>query len=396
MKKYLVLIPILLIAVSIIGFYMDQNIKIKEDEKKLSVLKEVSHQLDTMFKNHMYVMEDVEKSANVDNITRSTHELEHFTKTYLDLIESMNYTRLYSLAKIIRSKTDKLSSVYEDIKTDTAVMNTAKIWAINNFDGYINANKTLTYENRSYIKYLIKAAIDNKYRNLVNIKNVRYADDLNNDLLMIQAQEKALVANRQLLRDNDIRYEVNEVILFTFKKLDELRTQTDAIVKKLLIGSMLMLLFAIGMYARAIKSLAETSKLKNELSEFVHALDESAIVSKSDLKGNITYVNDKFCDVTGYSREQLIGKSHSIVRHPDMPVGLFKRLWDTIEDNRIFKGTIKNKAKDGSVYYVDTTIVPLHNEEGKVDEYLSVRYNVTNFYKEFDGEVDQRKGDRGL
>jgi PAS domain S-box-containing protein len=213
---------------------------------------------------------------------------------------------------------------------------------------------------------------------------------------MIQERQAQMEKSYELMRENDIRVEINQVILFTFKKLDELRVETDLIIKKLLAGSMLMLLFALGMYARTINSLAQTRKLKNELAEFVHALDESAIVSKSDLEGNITYVNDKFCEVTGYERDELLGKSHNIVRHPDMPEGLFKRLWSTIQDNRIFKGTIKNKAKDGSAYYVDTTIVPLHDEDGKVDEYLSVRYDITNFYKEFDGTEDKRRGNRGL
>jgi len=396
MKKYLVLIPILLVLASVIGFYVNKNAEIKKAQHQLSSLKELSHELEILFKNHMRTMEDAGLSANVDDIAKSSKEINLYTDRYIDRLNSMDYDRLYRLAKNIRIKTDALKNVYEDIKTDRAIVNSSKIWAINNFESYIKASNSLTYENRAYLNYLLKASINNSYKGLVNIKNVKYADALNLNLVMIQKKELALAKSYEILRKNDISNDLNEIVIFTFKTLDDLRNETDALIKKLLIGSTLMLLFALGMYARTINSLAQTRKLKNELSEFVHALDESAIVSKSDLYGNITYVNDMFCKVTGYEREQLIGKSHSIVRHPDMPEGLFKRLWTTIESNKIFRGTIKNKAKDGSVYYVDTTIVPLHDEDGKIDEYLSVRYNVTNFYKDFSGEENKRRGDRGL
>ena len=73
------------------------------------------------------------------------------------------------------------------------------------------------------------------------------------------------------------------------------------------------------------------------------------------------------------------GSPHNIIRHPDMKAEAFKELWTTIKSNQIFKGTIKNKAKDGSAYYVATTVIPMHNEEGVVDTYLSVRYDITGF-----------------
>jgi PAS domain S-box-containing protein len=396
MKKYLVLIPILIVLASVIGFYVNKNAEIKEAQHQLSSLKELSHELEILFKNHMRTMEDAGLSADVDDIAQSSKEINLYTDRYIDRLNSMQYDRLYRLGKNIRIKTDALKNVYEDIKTDQAIVSSSKIWAINNFESYIKASNSLTYENRAYLNYLLKASINNSYKGLVNIKNVKYADALNLNLVMIQKKELSLSKSYEIMRKNDISNDLNEIVIFTFKTLDELRNETDSIIKKLLIVSTLMLLFALGMYARTINSLAETSRLKNELSEFVHALDESAIVSKSDLNGNITYVNDMFCKVTGYERSQLIGKSHSIVRHPDMPVGLFKRLWTTIKANKIFKGTIKNKAKDGSVYYVDTTIVPLHNENGKIDEYLSVRYDVTNFYKDFSSTEDKRQGNRGL
>ncbi|WOE70044.1 PAS domain-containing sensor histidine kinase [Hydrogenimonas thermophila] len=113
------------------------------------------------------------------------------------------------------------------------------------------------------------------------------------------------------------------------------------------------------------------------LEQYRKALDETAIVSKTDKHGIITFVNDKFCKISGYSEEELIGKPHNIVRHPDTPKSLFKELWKTILAKKTFKGIIKNRKKDGSYYYVDSTIIPIMNENGEIIEFIAVRYDVT-------------------
>lgn len=118
------------------------------------------------------------------------------------------------------------------------------------------------------------------------------------------------------------------------------------------------------------------------LSSYRHAIDESNIVSKSDLLGNITYVNDKFCEVTGYSKDEVIGKPHSIVRHPDNSGQLFKKLWDTIQAKKTWKGILKNRKKDGDYYWVDMTILPIVDARGKITEYLAIRHDITELIKQ--------------
>jgi PAS domain S-box-containing protein len=395
MKKYLILIPILLLVAGVIGFYMNKSAEIKTQEKELTKLKELSNELDLMFKNHNRLIEDKKGSINNDEVTQSGINLEHSINNYLEVLNTTTYERLYSLSKNIRTKTDALAFIYEDIKTDKAIVNNAIIWSVNDYEGYMKTKRSLSYADKAYINYLFKAIINKSYKGLVSLKAVRHTDELNTHLLMLQSKEQNLQNLHKEIENNDISVEINEVILFTYKTLETLRAETDSIIKNLLIGSTLLLLFALGMYAKAIQSLSEARKLKNELREFVDALDESSIVSKSDLFGKITYVNDKFCEISGYTREELIGKSHSLIRHPDMPEGLFKRLWTTIEANKIFKGTLKNRTKDGGEYVVETTIIPLHNEKGETVEYLSVRYDVTNYHTEFNDE-NQRTSDRGL
>ncbi len=101
------------------------------------------------------------------------------------------------------------------------------------------------------------------------------------------------------------------------------------------------------------------------------------IISKTDLKGIITYVNTPFCKLAGYSKEELIGKPHNIIRHPDMPKAAFKDLWDTIERNEKWRGLVKNLRKDGRYYWVEAFIEPIFDENGNKIGYISARKPVS-------------------
>ena len=120
----------------------------------------------------------------------------------------------------------------------------------------------------------------------------------------------------------------------------------------------------------------------NFLLEYKKAIDESSIVSKTDKNGLITFVNKKFCEISGYEEDELIGKSHNIVRHPSMTKEFFNNLWKTITNKEIFKGVIVNKKKNGLVYYVDTTIIPILDENKNIEEFISIRHNITKIYEQ--------------
>ncbi|MGA9378952.1 MAG: PAS domain S-box protein [Phormidium sp.] len=114
-----------------------------------------------------------------------------------------------------------------------------------------------------------------------------------------------------------------------------------------------------------------------ELADIKFALDRAAIVGITDSKGIITYVNETFCKISKYSREELIGKDHRIVNSGYHSKEFFRQMWSTISAGKIWKGEVKNKAKDGSYYWVDTTIVPFLNEAGQQVQYLSIRFEIT-------------------
>lgn len=142
--------------------------------------------------------------------------------------------------------------------------------------------------------------------------------------------------------------------------------------------------FAKTAFKRAIEQniakLHEKAAIKL-LEEYKIAVDNSTIISKADVDGIITYANEEFCRISGYNRNELLGRTHAIIRHPETDKNVFSELWNTIKSGKIWKGILKNKDKNQNTYIVETTIIPVFSEFGEIIEFIGVRHDLTNQHK---------------
>jgi len=125
------------------------------------------------------------------------------------------------------------------------------------------------------------------------------------------------------------------------------------------------------------KNVNELESVNDSMSKLMDKLDKNVITSKTDKKGVITYASEAFCKISGYTRDELIGHPHNIVRHPDMPKEVYKEIWSVIQSGKEWSGEIKNATKSKEFYWVDVTISPEFNEAGEITGYSAIRHDIT-------------------
>ncbi|WP_409294982.1 ATP-binding protein [Peribacillus sp. SCS-26] len=160
-------------------------------------------------------------------------------------------------------------------------------------------------------------------------------------------------------------------LLSIIKHLDIMFNMLFNVIAKLYIDSYSITKFALD------ESAGTLSITLKELADLKNALNEATIFAITGKKDEILYVNEHFCEITKYTRNELIGQNHSILNSGHHPVSFFREIWEAIQEGRIWKGEILNKAKDGTLYWVDTTIVPFMDEQGRAYQHISIQYDIT-------------------
>lgn len=233
-------------------------------------------------------------------------------------------------------------------------------------------NKELPEQLDNYFNKIIYSTFDKNPLNL--IKN----EKSKNLILFINLDSNNTIKLLQQL-DKEFKKQLNIVLLIDSNNLDLVENSFLYNVSNYLLKP-LKVDFLIKYISKLIKQkeikVQEDTKTK-ELKIYKDLLDKQNLISETDLEGNIIYANEIFCKVSGYSKDELIGKPHSIVRHPDNSSKIYEDLWETIQSGNVWKGKLKNIAKDGTVYYVKSYISPIFDNEGNIIKYVGSRYLIT-------------------
>jgi len=182
---------------------------------------------------------------------------------------------------------------------------------------------------------------------------------------------------------SEIRKENNELpilIITAFNDVNQIIKAirykvADYIIKPMQINTTLKIFTRI-FNDRLNKKLVK--KQQKELSVYKKILDTENLVSETDLKGVITYANDIFCEVSGYTKEELIGQPHNIVRHPDVSPKIYEKLWEQLQSGNSWSGKLKNLKKNGEAYFVKATIFPIFDSDGNAEKYVATRFVITD------------------
>ncbi len=213
-----------------------------------------------------------------------------------------------------------------------------------------------------------KSNLDNTLEQKIEFFNETILNSTKNSVLNININDWFDIMSKKinLLKDTE-DYFTNDMSNSIELKLSE-HTTNMIIFAILNIISIFVFIFMI---MKIINILKNESRLKEMIDKYI-------ILSTTDLKGNIISASSAFSEISGYTKDELIGKPHNIIRHPDMKSAVFKQMWKTIESGKKYTGNVKNLRKDGSYYWVNANIEPIFNSKGKIESYIAIRHDITD------------------
>ncbi|MGA1939416.1 EAL domain-containing protein [Arcobacter sp. YIC-310] len=234
---------------------------------------------------------------------------------------------------------------------------------------------------REELSYFLEKRVKKLYVASDGLEGLQLYKEVNPDIIISDIRMPNLNGIEMCEEIKKINENARIIILTAFNDSENLTNAINLNIDRYLIKptNLKTLHDSINKIYRTILLERENKEVINLLEQYKKVVDLSSIVSKTDLKGVITYTNKKFEEISGYSKEELIGNNHSIVRHEDVSSELYENLWHTIRDKKqTWFGKIKNKNKNGEVYYVDSVIDPILNSKGEIIEYIGIRHDITD------------------
>ena len=323
----------------------------------------------------------------------------------------VNYDNLNDSIKMLRLQIKKLSMQYpknenlQEIKKLVSMQNDSidlikrSNSIVNNSFNYIKflPTKIIDYDTKelkqvtsilvdlSYeIKFMNQTSLS-KYKN--NIQKLNHIDL--DDIKLIKFKEEMLphlskiYENAMILQKNIALYKsLKHSVISYYLKLENEIIDKKLILKEKIIYSQIIIFFLLIVLISLIYKLLKKEKVYlNKQQELQQLINKNIVTSTTNLKGIITEVSDAYCKISGYTRAELIGSPHSIIRHKDMKAHFFKEMWETIESGKSWRGNVKNLKKDGNNYWIDIIVEPIYNSNNEIESYLGISIDITDKVK---------------
>ena len=276
-------------------------------------------------------------------------------KTFISSLNSLNGKRIAYVDDTYKEILIKAYPQIEFVKVDSLKQGLKKV-KNDEFFGLVEILPVVGHEIQKDFSNSLKISkeiFNNAYFSMATSKDNIILNDILNKLFSSISNE-----NKDSINNNWISVNYEKMVNY----------------EKVLIAGMvfLLIIFIISLKNRQINN------INSQMKKYIKIVDENVLTSSTDLDGNITYASEAFCEISGYSKDELIGTNHRIIRHSDMKESTYKELWETITSGKTWKGEIKNKKKNGDYYWVKASISPVFDNKGEIISYTAVREDITD------------------
>ena len=276
-------------------------------------------------------------------------------KTFISSLNSLNGKRIAYVDDTYKEILIKAYPQIEFVKVDSLKQGLKKV-KNDEFFGLVEILPVVGHEIQKDFSNSLKISkeiFNNAYFSMATSKDNIILNDILNKLFSSISNE-----NKDSINNNWISVNYEKIVNY----------------EKVLIAGMvfLLIIFIISLKNRQINN------INSQMKKYIKIVDENVLTSSTDLDGNITYASEAFCEISGYTKDELIGTNHRIIRHSDMKESTYKELWETITSGKTWKGEIKNKKKNGDYYWVKASISPVFDNKGEIISYTAVREDITD------------------